>query len=123
MSNVIEQAKKLGLDLEGLKAELSNQLPLMEGREKAESQVMDTKFTIKEYGFMSGKDGEYVAYTVKEDDQHFYFGNSILSDCMKKIEKGTDIKTLLENDLLTVKFSKEVSKQTNRKYTKCEFFI
>ena len=84
--------------LKGLKDELENALPIMEGREKG-TLVEGVKMTIKDWGYMMGKDDngndkEYACVIVKEDDKNFYFLNSVPTDKLKKIDSLYDEKTL-----------------------------
>lgn len=97
-------------------------LPLMEGREKGElDRIVNAPMTIVDYGFLKDdKQKEYVAFVVKEDPQHFFFGGQVLTDNMKQLDTegyGEQIK----KEGLPVLLGKKKSKE-GRTYTTVEFY-
>lgn len=107
--------------LRGLKDELENALPIMEGREKG-ALVNDTSLTIKDWGYMTGKDDngndkEYACVIFDEDEKNFYFLNSVPTDKLKKIDALYDEKTieLIKLNGIPVVFEEKKSKD-KRKY-------
>lgn len=106
--------------------EMSISLPLMENREKGEMErLYNDNFTINEYGFMketdeAGDEKEYVAFTVKEDEQHFYFGGQVLTDNMREFENEGYHETIVKEGL-PVRFDKKKSKN-KREYTTVTFY-
>lgn len=101
-------------------------LPLMEGRTqlKVEGSILDNTFTVDEYGYLEGDEGEYVVISLKEYPEHFIYGSSVVTQTFKKLDEKFNkeiIDGLLEKGL-TFKLSKMLSKKTKRKYTKITFF-
>jgi hypothetical protein len=106
--------------------EISNSLPLMEGREKGEiDRIVNDNITIKEYGFMSdtdneGKEKEYVAFVVAEDPDHFYFGGQVLTEHMRQFENDGFHEAIVEEGLPVLLGKKKRKKK--REYTTVEFY-
>lgn len=106
---------------ERLLSEMSNGLPFMEGKEKADN-ILDEKLTIKEYGFLNGDDGEFISYIVKEYPENFFFGGSVLTERFKHIESvftDDEISELLEEGI-EIKLTQKKSKN-KRNYVGVEF--
>lgn len=63
-------------------------IPFMEGRKKGSIQetLLGCKMHINDYGFIDGNDGEYAVLSFKGIDDLFYFGNSIVTDNLHKLE-------------------------------------
>lgn len=101
--------------------ELSNTLPLMEGREKGDmDDLIDEIVTITDYGFMQGDDGNYVAFTIKEDKEKFFFGGMVLTGDMEILESDGYRSEIIENGL-PILLSNRISK-SKRNYIACEFY-
>lgn len=116
MSNIAELLKKV-------KAELSAGLPFMEGRENG-SLVCDVEFTITEFGFLTDNENDrpYVSFLVREDDEHFFFGGSVVTkklQTIKELLSEDELKALLTEGL-KVKFITKKSKDKKRDYTDME---
>lgn len=95
-----------------IKNELTVGLPFMEGRTKG-SLPTEMNLTLNNYGFLKGDDGEYIVMTFKEDDTNFFFGGSVVTEKMKKIDKIVgDAKVELLQSGMEVKF---VSKTSDKK--------
>lgn len=96
-------------------------LPLMENREKGDfSRLQGSYTTINDFGFMKDDDKDYIAFTVKEDDKHFYFGGQVLTENMLELETegyGDQIR----KEGLPVFFDTKKSKN-GRNYTTVEFY-
>lgn len=102
---------------------LNNGLDFMEGRDKSDIVLGET-YHINDFGFLTGENGEYVVFTVKNDDNHFFFGASILTQKMKDLEamlSGDEMEELLTSGLEVV-FGERKSEKSKRKYITCEFF-
>lgn len=116
MSNITEILKKV-------KAELSAGLPFMEGKEKG-SIVAGYEFTIKEFDFLVDTDNQepYVCFLVAEDEEHFFFGGSVVTEKLRRIKELLTEEEL--NDLkstgLKVNFIQKKSKDKNREYMDLE---
>lgn len=103
--------------------EFSVQLPFMEGRDKGEtSELMGQVSTITDYGFLPNENGEpYVCFIVKERGKKFYFGGTVLTDRLTKLdEEGYGDAIRAEG--LPVLMSEAKAKKSNRTYTNVEFF-
>lgn len=100
----------------------STGLPFMDGREKGEVSF-GVPAHIVDYGWLQGTDGEFVCFIVGENKEEFYFGSSVVSEKMKKME---EIFTKEEIDALLgvgiqVEFTQKKSRN-NRRYTDVKFF-
>ena len=101
--------------------EFSVQLPFMEGREKGDVKKLTGQVsTIIDYGFLTGDDGDYVVFIVKERSSEFFFGGTVLTDQLAQLEaEGYHDAIVTEGlpMLLTEKKSKN-----NRSYLNVAFF-
>lgn len=101
--------------------EFSVSLPIMEGREKADfADLKGETVTIVDFDFMKDKDGDYVAFIIKEDEKHFYFGGMVLTENMHTLEKDGYGDSVREEGL-PVKFGKKKGKN-KLEYTTVEFY-
>lgn len=102
--------------------QLSNNLPLMENREKAElDNILNKVVTINDYGFMNDGDNKpYVAFTVEEDKQNFYFGGQVLTEDMMELE-ADGYRDEIQKDGLPILLSKKTSKN-KREYTTVTYY-
>jgi hypothetical protein len=102
--------------------EMTAQLELMEGREKGNAdQLLNIHTTIIDYDFLTGDDGDYVVFIVKEDKDHFYFGGGVVTDHMQKFD-AAGYKEEIQQNGLPVTFEKKKSKKSGRTYTNAVFF-
>jgi hypothetical protein len=94
----------------------------MQGRTKGDLDgIKDITITIKDFGMMEDGSKEYVAFTIEEDPNCFYFGGQVLTDNMKKLEAdgyGDEIR----KEGLPVMLGTKRSKASNKDYTTCEFY-
>lgn len=102
--------------------EFSVQLPLMDGREKGETNdLIGTVNTICDYGFLPNENGEpYAVFIVKERGGKFYFGGQVLTDRLFQLDAEGYHDAIVEEGLpilLTEKKSKN-----KRSYTNVEFY-
>lgn len=111
------------MDLKKLAKEVTAKgLPFMEGRENSEL-AMGEIVNINEIGYLDSKDGEYVVFTTKENEECFYYGGSVVTEKIKELENKLspkDFDTLLEEGLEVV-FTSHVSSNKKR-YTSVTFF-
>jgi hypothetical protein len=93
---------------------------LMVDREKGDvAELMDTAYTINDMDILTGEDGEYVVFTVKEDAKKFYFGGSVISDKLMKFSE--DEKQEIRKDGLPFTVVEKKSKN-KRKYADIVFY-
>lgn len=95
-----------------IKKEFQAGLPFMDGREKG-SLVTEAEVHITDFGFLKEENGEqYVAFNLKEDMEHFYFGGNVITEKMKTVENLLSEEQLeeLKREGLKVKFIKKESK-------------
>lgn len=94
-------------------------IDFMEGCERADLADLCTgeKYHIEEFAFLSGENGEYAVFTVKENENIFYFGNSVVSDVLKQVEMDNMSEELRS---VGVVFEKVVSKK-KREYIAIRF--
>lgn len=92
----------------------------MNGRSKGViSDIYDqTVHIAADFDFLHGENGEYAVFTLVEDPQKFYFGNSIITDMLHAVADNG-----MRDDLpdQPVVFSIRKSKKFNRFYTTFEF--
>lgn len=103
-----------------LKEVMSNNLPFMDGREKSD-QILNETITIVDYGFLTGDDGEFIAYITKEHSNVFFFGGSVLTEKFKELEgvfTESEMKELMEMGV-QIKLTEKKSKN-NRRYVSVE---
>nr|DAN06802.1 MAG TPA: hypothetical protein [Caudoviricetes sp.] len=109
--------------LSRLKEVMSNNLPFMEGREKAD-QIIGEPITIIDYGYLTGDDGEFIVYITREYNGVFFFGGSVLSEKFKELENAfteDEMKELLEMGI-KVRLCEKTSKN-RRKYVSVELIV
>lgn len=102
--------------------EFDVRLPLMEGRDKGDTKdLMGQVSTITDYGFLPNEAGEmYAVFTVKERAKAFYFGGTVLTDRLFKLEQEGYHEAIVAEGLpvlLTEKRSKN-----NRTFVNVEFY-
>lgn len=103
--------------------EFDIQLPLMEGREKGETnELIATVCTITDYGFLPNDAGEaYAVFTVKEIPDKFFFGGSVLTARLTELEVDGYHDVIVEEGL-PVLMTNAKSKKNNRAYVNVEFY-
>ena len=96
-------------------------IPFMDGRTKVDIPVNEG-LHLKDYGFIEGDDGPFAVMLFEEYPENFMFGNSIVTDDIKTIEKDMSSKEQALNLLagVTMKFAKRTSKR-GRDYMLVEF--
>ena len=107
--------------------EFSVRLPFMDGRDKGEfKELIGQVSTISDYGFITERmEGdkeprEYVAFTVKERSNKFYFGGAVLTDQMQQLE-SEGYHDAIVSEGLPVLFSEKKSRN-GRTYVNVEFY-
>jgi hypothetical protein len=102
--------------------ELNNNLPFIVGRTKGELEAIKGEdLTITDFGFMEDGDKEYVAFTIKEDPNCFYFGGQVLTNDLKEVEEdgyGDEIR----KEGLPVRFGSRKTKDGKKEYTTVEYY-
>lgn len=112
--NIIAQIK--GITASGL--------PFMEGLDKGETaEIMGHTVHVIEYGYMNGDDGEYVVFLIRENEEHFFFGSTVVTSAFKQLDATIQpevLKEILELGL-PIKLIERQSK-SKRKYIKVDFY-
>ena len=69
--------------------EFDVRLPFMEGRDKGDTkELLGQVSTITEYGFLPNEAGEmYAVFITKERSDKFYFGGTVITDRLFKLEQ------------------------------------
>ena len=103
--------------------EFSVQLPFMDGRDKGDTkELVGVVSTIVEYGFLPNDNGEpYAVFIVKERSGKFYFGGTVLTDRLTKLEEE-GYHDVIVDEGLPMLMTETKSKKTNRSYTAVEFY-
>lgn len=72
-------------------------------------------FTVRDYGFLMGENGEFAVFCLNEIDNVFYFGNAQITSVLRQIEDANMRDEFLSGDV-KVYFVKGVSKKFNNEY-------
>ena len=69
--------------------EFDSRLPLMESRDKGDTKdLLGQVSTINDYGFLPNEAGElYAVFTVKERSDKFFFGGTVMTDRLFKLDQ------------------------------------
>ena len=101
--------------------EMQQQLPIMQGKEKGESEdLIGTIVSIDDFDFLNGENGEYAVFTIREDDSHFFFGGKVLSEKLKTFQTEGYTDLIKIEGLPMVLSTKKSSK--GRSYTAVTFY-
>lgn len=106
---------------ERLLNEVNNGLPFMVGREK-DAIELGKIITIKDYGFLTGEDGDFICFIDDDNTDKYFFGGSVLTEKFKQIELAftpDEIQQLLADGIEIV--CSEKKSKNNRKYVNVEF--
>ena len=103
--------------------EFDARLPLMEGREKGETEkIMGQVSTLNDYGFLPNEAGEmYVVFTILERPNQFFFGGSVLTARMVELDQdgyGEAIRT----EGLPILLTQTKSRKSGRSYVNVQFY-
>lgn len=98
------------------------QLPLMDGREKGETnELISTVCTIRDYGFLPNESGEmYAVFTVDEIKGKFFFGGSVLTARLLELEEEGYHDEIVKEGLPVLMTNAKSRK--NRAYVSVEFY-
>ena len=115
--------EKMKKSLKDRAAEFSAQLPLMDGREKGETEeLISTVCTIRDYGFLPNDAGEsYAVFTVDEIPNKFFFGGSVLTARLIELETDGYHDAIVEEGL-PVLMTHSKSKKSGRAYVNVTFY-
>lgn len=118
----MNESRNLKKSLKERALEMQAQLPLMKDREKGETdELIGTIVTINDFDFLTGDNGPYVVFTVKEEDSKFYFGGQVLTEKMKEfMDEG--FQEAIKNDGLPIVLSVKKSRKGSRSYTAVTFY-
>lgn len=85
-----------------------NGCPLFENRDKAKIDTLENKvIVIDEYFELTGDDGNYYAFTIKDDNDHFYLSGGAITSLLAEfgddavgieIKVGEKVKTKSKRD-------------------------
>lgn len=94
-------------------------IPFMQGREKGQKEeYINRELHIDDFGFIDDpENGEYAVLSFVEEPKKFFFGNSVCTQMLKKVEADDMAEELVEHAIV---FSKRISKK-NREYIGFEF--
>lgn len=102
--------------------EFDVRLPFMEGRTKGDTkELLGQDSTIREYGFLPNEAGEvYAVFIVDERSDKFYFGGTVITDRLVKLEEEGYHEAIVAEGL-PVRMAEKKSKN-NRNFINVEFF-
>ena len=115
-------ANEMRKSLKEFAKEFDTLLPFMEGRDKGDTKdLLGTVSTIVEYGFLPNDKGEpYACFIVKEVPGKFYFGGSVLTDRLLKMDEAGYHDTIVAEGLPVL--MNEKKSKNNRMFTNVVFF-
>ena len=94
-------------------------IPFMDGRDKGErEEILDKPLHMVDFGFIRGNDGEFAVMAFSEYPKKFFFGNSIVTEMLKKVNADSMKSHLAEQ---TITFTLKKSKESNREYMAFRF--
>lgn len=75
-------------------------IPFMEGRDKGNIfDILGETLHIVDFGFINGDNGEYAVFLTREHDDVFYFGNAVITDMLKEIQRDGMESELSEQEI------------------------
>lgn len=84
-------------------------IPFMEGRDKGNvSDILGDTVHIVDFGFINGDNGEYAVFLTAENDDIFYFGNQVITDMLKEVQRDGMETELAKQDIV---FEERTSKK------------
>lgn len=105
--------------------ELNNTgLEIMNGREKGDIQeILNENIIVDNYDFGKGEQGDYVVFTVKDNDTEFFFGSSVVTENFLALDNmiTDEEKVEIFTTGLSMSLHQKKSKN-NRKYIYNVFF-
>lgn len=76
-------------------------IPFMEGRYKGNiSDILGETLHIVDFGFINGDNGEYAVFYTREHADVFYFGNAVITDMLKEVQRDGMEAELSEQDIV-----------------------
>lgn len=110
----------MSLKEKAMKLNSGKGIEFMSERTKGElDELLDKECTIVDFAFINGQEGEYAVFIVKEIEDSFYFGSSVVTEKLKALEEDLEE---VKKEGLPVIFKEVKSKKTKRKYINCEFY-
>lgn len=98
-------------------------IAFMEGRTAGDVDTLVGKeVVISDYGFIKDNTselGKYAVFMVEGDEEHFFFGSSVVTDVLATVEEDGMKSALCGNQKIMLK--KKTSKRSRREYTYIEF--
>lgn len=89
---------------------LGNSHAFMNDREKGDQKTLiGERVTINDFGIMHDKEGDYMAYTIKEDDKRFFFAGKVLTQDLTDLE-AEGYKEAIQNEGLPVEMFEKRNK-------------
>ena len=96
----------------------SKGIPFMDGRDKGDNEnLIGKRWHIDDFGFITGDNGEFAVVSFAEDNTHFYFMNSIITEMLQTVSKDAMRKQLSQ---VAIEFMMKTSKK-DREYMSFEF--
>lgn len=103
----------------------SKGLEIMEGRETGDiNEILEEVITVDNYQFGTSKEGDYVAFTLQDNDTEFFFGGSVVTESFQKLENllSEEEKIELMQNGLPIYLEEVKSSKSKNKYKKVTFF-
>jgi hypothetical protein len=98
-----------------------NGIDFMDGRTKGDVKSLnDQTVTVIDFAYLTGDDGAYIVFIIKEDKEHFYFGASVMTGNFQEFtaDEVEEIKAVG----IPVKLYEKKNKKGNRTYQAIEFY-
>jgi len=105
--------KALGMNRQGIR--------FMTGRDKGDVKNLLGKIVnVMDFDFITGTDGKYLVFIVKEDEDNFYFGASVMTE--KFLEFTSFDKEEIRTAGIQIRLTEQKNKKGNRTYQNIEFY-
>lgn len=99
-----------------IKSRQTNRTNIMEGRVKEElKSLLGKEITIKNFDFLPSDNGEYVVFTIEEDEGCFYFGSTVITQELKTLTEN-GFKEEIKQKGLKVILEEKRAKNSSRTY-------
>ncbi|MGL5718729.1 MAG: hypothetical protein ACRCXT_21045 [Paraclostridium sp.] len=105
--------------------EISNSgLEIMNGRDKGDIQeILGETIVVDNYDFGKGEQGDYVVFTIKDNDTEFFFGSSVVTENFLALDNMVTDEEKVELFETGIAMSLHQKKsKNNRKYIYNVFF-
>lgn len=93
----------------------------MEGREKGNVKSLNGKIVeVIDYDFLTGDNGKYIVFIIRQDTKHFYFGASVMTENF--LEFTPEEKEEIQMQGIPIMLEDKQNRKGNRTYQNIIFY-